>query len=607
MKPKTNDGGTSGTSGRFGPKSEADKKAAKETRHMDKSKLRIEKIGDKLTAAREKLAKQKPPKKPGAVKTLSRAVGHEVWAKAHSKIHEVERDNVGVEAAHRAELLGEKAGRGAVRFVKRRNRTRPARRVRKWEHKNTKANADLRFRQMAHDTPELKNNAVKRYFLKKRIQRQYQKQAKEAAKKATKKTGETAVSAVEKTGRAAVNFVKRHPTGVLIALLCFLLIFVMHSCMGMMATVGGGIGGAVGASTYPSEDAEMLAAEADYAGMEAYLQYELDNYSRLHSGYDEYHYDFDEIKHDPYVLISILSAWQDGAWTLTEVQGTLSMLFERQYILTVTVTVEVRYRTETDTWTETDPVTGETTTHTDTYEVAYNYYICTVILENFNLSHLPVYIMGEDKVARYALYMATLGNRPDLFPAYLYPHASTIKEYTKYDIPPEYLADETFAAIITEAEKYLGFPYVWGGSNPRTSFDCSGFVSWVINHSGWNVGRLGAQGLYNICTPVSTANAKPGDLIFFTGTYDTPGVSSAPTTTGDICTTIFITTRRLRTAPASSITFSVRLSMCGGSLTAFAWSMACPLSSIRNSTAKGNSSISGNGSARISRPPFKST
>mgnify|MGYP000808729019 CR=1 FL=1 len=163
--------------------------------------------------------------------------------------------------------------------------------------------------------------------------------------------------------------------------------------------------------------------------------------------------------------------------------------------------------------------------HTDTYQVPYDYYICTVTLENFNLSHVPVYIMSEEQLGMYATYMATLGNRPDLFPGSGYIGKYVEGSYTDYDIPPEALDDEVFAAIIKEAEKYLGYPYVWGGSSPSTSFDCSGFVSWVINHSGWDVGRLGAQGLCNICTPVSSANVKPGDLVFFTGTYDTPGVS----------------------------------------------------------------------------------
>ena len=243
----------------------------------------------------------------------------------------------------------------------------------------------------------------------------------------------------------------------------------------------------------------MLAAEAQYAGMEADLRYRLDNYEALNPDYDEYHYDLDEIQHDPYVLISMLTALQGGQWTIDDVQDDLVMLFEKQYQLTQTVTIKTSGDSE--------------------------YTVCTVTLHNENLSHLPVFIMSEDKVGIYAMYMSTLGNRPDLFPTSAYPHASTKKEYTNYDIPPEALKDEQFAAMMKEAEKYLGYPYVWGGSNPTTSFDCSGFVSWVINHSGWNVGRLGAQGLYDICTPVSSADAKPGDLVFFEHTYDTIGIS----------------------------------------------------------------------------------
>ena len=158
-------------------------------------------------------------------------------------------------------------------------------------------------------------------------------------------------------------------------------------------------------------------------------------------------------------------------------------------------------------------------------QVPYTYYICTVELENFNLSHVPVYIMSQDQLSMYAMYMATLGNRPDLFASSGYVGKYYGTEYEDYEIPPEALEDEQFAAMMTEAEKYLGFPYVWGGSSPSTSFDCSGFVSWVVNHSGWDVGRLGASGLLGICTRVSAANVRPGDLIFFQGTYDTPGAS----------------------------------------------------------------------------------
>ena len=296
-----------------------------------------------------------------------------------------------------------------------------------------------------------------------------------------------------------------------------------------------GVVSGVSAGTYPASDEAMLGAEAYYVGLEQELQARLDNYESDHD-YDEYSYDLDTIEHDPYVLISILSALHPGEWTLADVQGTMDMLFEKQYILTEEVETETRYRTETEIGERhaRDPNTGRYLY--DEYgdpimeeyeyevEVPYTYYKCKVTLENFNLSHVPVYIMGEDPLSMYAVYMATLGNRPDLFPDSQYIDRYT-NGYTDYDIPPELLEDEVFAAMIEEAEKYLGYPYVWGGSNPNTSFDCSGFVSWVINHSGWNVGRLGAQGLYNICTPVSSANVKPGDLVFFEGTYDTDGVS----------------------------------------------------------------------------------
>ena len=513
------------------PKTKEEKAAAKENKQLDKSKLRAEKSDSKLDNARDKLANQKPYKPPGVASRLSHAAGFEVAAQAHRKFHEVEKDNVGVEAAHRTEIIAERTGRAAVRHVKHRIRTRPARQVRKMEKKNIKANADYHFRELTEENPELNHNAVKRHLHKKRIQKQMQKQAQEAAKKGATKAVKESASLVGKAGRAVVDFVKRHPKAALILALCFLLIVIIQSCTAMTLSMFNGLGGGViGGTTYLSEDADMLGAEAAYAGMEANLQYRLDNYTILNPGYHEYHFDLAEIGHDPYVLISILSAFHDGPWTIDEVQGMLTVLFGQQYILTETVEVEVRYYTVY--WSYTDPETGDT--DSGSYEVPYNYYICTVTLENFNLSHLPIYIMGEEQLSRYALYIGTLGNRPDLFPAYLYPKASTYLTYETYDIPQEYFdADPVFAAMIAEANKYLGYPYVWGGYCPATSFDCSGFVSWVINHSGWNVGRLGAQGLYNICTPVSAANARPGDLIFFVGTYDTPGVSHVGIYVGD--------------------------------------------------------------------------
>ena len=485
------------------------------------SKLRMEKRGEKLERAKDKLAKQKPPKKPGPVRRIGRAAGGAAHGFVHGKIYENEQENVGVEGAHRSELVGESGLRHGKRFVQKKIRQHPAKAVQRAESRYVKATADYHFRMAAQEHPEMSGNPVSRMWRKHRLKKQYQKRAREVAKTGAASAAKKTAAATEKAGAKIAGFVKRHPVGVLLALACVLLLFMMQSCSSSLVTIGNAGAGAVGATTYPSQDEEMLAAEAAYSGMEAELQAYLDNYESTHD-YDEYHFDLDSIEHDPYVLISILSVLHEGAWTADQVQGTLETLFDRQYILTEDVVVEVRYRTESRTDSEGNSYT---------VEVPYNYYICYVTLENKNLSHLPLEIMSEEQMARYALYMSTLGNRPDLFLESAYVEKYITNPPADYDVPEKYLDDETFAAILEEAEKYLGYPYVWGGSSPATSFDCSGFVSWVINHSGWNVGRLGAQGLYNICTP--TSNPKPGDLVFFVGTYDTAGVSHCGIYVGD--------------------------------------------------------------------------
>lgn len=460
---------------------------------------------------------------------LSRPM-QEVGVFVHNKIHSVEKDNSGVEGAHKSEELAERGIRAGARQVRKSRRSRklkPYRAAAKAEKAAFKANADFQYQKALHDNPQLAaSNPVSRFWQKQQIKRQYAKAVRTGGAKSARKAAENTRKAAKKTAEATEKtaaFVGRHWKAFLIAG-CALLLFIMisagiSSCSSLFS---GGITSVISTS-YVSEDADMLGAEADYAALEAELQSRIDNIERDHPGYDEYRYDLDDIEHDPYVLTSILTALH-LEYTRAEVQSTLAMLFERQYTLTLTEETEVRYRTERRTGSYTD-AEGNTQTYTYTVEVPYNYYILNVKLENFNLSHLPVYIMTEEQLSMYAVYMSTLGNRPDLFPHSAYPNASTLREPTYYEIPPEALEDETFAAIIAEAEKYLGYPYVWGGSNPNTSFDCSGYVSWVINHSGWNVGRLGAQGLCNICTPVTGAQARPGDLIFFKGTYDTPGVS----------------------------------------------------------------------------------
>lgn len=513
------------TSGQNVPKSPKGKFRTKSRQQQTtESKIRMEKRSRQLDKAKEKLSKQKPPKKPGPIKKAGRAAGGTIHEYVHGKIYEVEHENVGTESAHHSELVGEAALRSTSRYVKKQIREHPAKAVQKAESRHIRATADYQYRATVEAHPEMqRSGAVSRYIQKQKLKRQYAKQAQEAAKQAANSAGRTA-SSTEKLTTRTVSFVKQHPAGVLLFLACFLLLLLMQSCMSSMVSIGNGVVGAIGASTYAADDADLLRAETAYCELEAELQAYLDSYESAHD-YDEYHFDLDDIEHDPYVLLSIISALHEGAWTVDEVQGTLQMLFEKQYILTETVVTERRYRLETETWTD-----DEGNTHTNTHRVYYDYNICTVTLENFNLSHLPIYIMGEDQLSRYALYMATLGNRPDLFPSSPY-----VAKYTadpvKHEIPEEYLSDETFAAILKEAEKYIGYPYVWGGYQPSTSFDCSGFVSYVYNQCGWDFGRLGAQGLYNISH--RTSSPRPGDLVFFVGTYDTPGVSHVGIYVGD--------------------------------------------------------------------------
>ena len=465
----------------------------------------------------EEVDKKKPPSK--LTHAVQDAPANFVLSQVHREVRQSEDDNVGVEAAHKVEQAVESGGR-LVQSAHRAHQLKPYRAAIRAEKKLEQANLDALQKKAEIDSPT--NNPVSKWQQKQAIKKQYaaakHNQAAQTTAKAAENTAKAAKKAAEKAEKAG-KYVWEHRRGFAIAAAILLMLAFLLNGLSSCSVIMDGVGSGIAASTYPSQDADMLGAEAQYCAMEAELQRYLDTYESTHD-YDEYHFDLDTIEHDPYVLISMITALHQGEWTLDEVQGTLQMLFDRQYILTEDVVVETRYRTETDTWTDADG-----NTHTDTYQVPYDYYICTVTLENFNLSHVPVYIMSEEQLGMYATYMATLGNRPDLFPGSGYIGKYVEGSYTDYDIPPEALDDEVFAAIIKEAEKYLGYPYVWGGSSPSTSFDCSGFVSWVINHSGWDVGRLGAQGLCNICTPVPSANVKPGDLVFFTGTYDTPGVS----------------------------------------------------------------------------------
>ena len=465
----------------------------------------------------DKPASIRPPRPNPLARPLQ-----EVAHAAHAKVREVEQENSGVAAGHLTERGMEKAvgyGNRKLQNWRAERQVKPWRDAAKAEQAAVRANAEALYQKALHDNPKLASGSpISRIWQKKRMQRQYAaayraSRGAEGAKAAAQTTARSAKKGAEAAKKAG-EFIAQHKKVFLIiggvGLVLVLLLGLLQSCSSMF---GGGVSNIV-ASSYLSEDSDLLAAEAAYCAMEDELREYLGTYEQTHD-YDEYHFDLDEIKHDPYVLLSILSALHEGQFTIDQVQGDLQMLFDKQYILTETVTTETRYRTE---------MRMDSEGNEYEVDVPYTYYICTVELENFNLSHVPVYIMDTETLSMYAVYMSTLGNRSDLFPSSGYVDKYITNPPEDYEIPAEYLSDERFAALITEAEKYLGYPYVWGGSSPSTSFDCSGFVSYVLTSSGLcNIGRLGAQGLYNISARVS--DPQPGDLVFFVGTYDTAGIS----------------------------------------------------------------------------------
>ena len=517
-----------------------DKAEAKIPKKTVKRKERVVDAEGKVTTRLyfEEVDKKKPTSKLTHAATA--APINSALATAHREIRQPEEDNVGVESAHRIEEVAE----GGVRMVDSAHRSHKLKAYRNAAHAEAaadKANLKALNKQAQRNNPQFSSNPYSRWQQKRAIKKEYMaakagKGGKNTAK-ATQKTAKSAKKAAENTKKTG-EFLAKHWKGALIVLAILLIVaFLLSVVSSCSVMVQSGVS-AFGGSSYAVEDSDMMDAEAQYCAMEAELQEYLDTYESTHD-YDEYHYDLDDIEHDPYVLLSAISALHGGEWTIDEIGGTLQMLFDKQYILTETVETETRYRTETRTGTTTytDPDTGETVTETYEYEVQvpYTYYICYVELENFNLSHVPVYIMSEEQLSMYATYMSTLGNRPDLFPDSSYVDAYINTEYEEYEIPADALSDPQFAAMMEEAEKYLGYPYVWGGSNPNTSFDCSGFVSWVVNNCGvgWNIGRLGADSLRHTCSYVSPANARPGDLIFFEGTYDTTGASHVGIYLGD--------------------------------------------------------------------------
>ena len=402
---------------------------------------------------------------------------------------------------------------------------RPLKENGQWGAKCRKANVNALYEKFKKDNPDAGSNPFSRWQQKRAIKKEY------AAAKAGKNTASTTASASKGAGKAtgkaaqgAKNITERvtefcttHSKTILFVLIAGLLFMILSGMFSSCSAMFQGGTQIILGTSFTAKEEDIIGADNDYKALEAALRNKINNIERTHSGYDEYRYDLDEINHNPYELAAYLTVKFED-YTRDEVQATLQWLFEQQYELTLTEVVEIRTRTTSST----DPETGETTTEEEDYE----YYILNVKLRNKGLnSVISNSGLSEDDMERYRILLQTRGNRPDIFGNDIY--ATPGGEYTDYDIPGEALTDTRFANMIREAEKYLGYPYVWGGSSPSTSFDCSGFVSYVINHcgNGWSVGRLTANGLMGVCDIIPKSSAKPGDLIFFQGTYDTSGAS----------------------------------------------------------------------------------
>jgi len=499
------------------------------TPELAKAIKKSDKAADKLDKAKQKILNKKSPAAKSNLSPTGR-IKDETGNIIHGKIREVEKDNSGVEAGHLGERGVEKTMRSTGRKVRgsyRQHRLKPWTDAKKATEEAATANATYRYKKVMADDPQLSSNVFSRMWQKHQIKKNYAKEFREAGKGA-QKTVTATKSLVQKAKDAAeklTTYIATHWKALLvigpIALVITLLAGSVSSCSTMFS---GSVNTVLGTS-YTAEDADISGVEVDYAAKESDLQSQIDNIESTHSGYDEYRYDLEQIGHDPYELASYLTVTYED-YTREEVQAELNNIFALQYVLSLQETVETRYRTETrhDSWTD-----DEGHSHTDTYtvEVPYDYYILTVTLRNHSLGNVMTGGLSADQSERYQVLMETHGGRDNIFPDN--PSLSggiNAGEYTDYDIPGDALTDATFAQLMNEAEKYLGYPYVWGGSSPSTSFDCSGFVCYVLNHSGvYSIGRTTAEGIRQQCAIIPASEAKPGDIIFFQGTYSTSGAS----------------------------------------------------------------------------------
>ena len=503
----------------------------RQIRHeADLAKMRSKKLkSDQEVKAKKNAAasgkKGGKPKKPGnlAADALS--------AKAHQSVRNADQDNnSGVEAAHFTEGSAEGAARAGSRFQYGR-KLRQYKKLERLEKKANKDAVDSIFAERMKSDPQAGSNLFSRWRQKQAIKKEY------AAAKAGAAAVENTASGTAKAAQGTVSitekafqFVQSHSHIIIgIAAVGLLVLVIAGSVSSCSVLINGG-GNVVLGTSYTAEDEDLKGAETDYTKLEDKLRKQIDRIETDHPGYDEYRYNLAEIGHNPYELASLLTVEFEN-YTRSQVQARLQSIFEAQYELKLEEKVEIRTRKETRVGYRYNPITG--TGHTYTYQVTvqYEYKILNVTLLNRGVDYVARNSgLTDDQLERYEVTLECRGNRDDLFAgiAFATPDgAGSSGEYQDYDIPGEALTDEKFRKMITEAEKYLGYPYVWGGSSPSTSFDCSGFVSWVINHcgNGWNVGRQTANGLMGKCDIIPKSEAKPGDLIFFQKTYNTSGAS----------------------------------------------------------------------------------
>ena len=496
----------------------------------DLAKMRSKKLKSEQEVKAKKNAaasgkKGGKPKKPGnlAADALS--------AKAHQSVRNADQDNnSGVEAAHFSEGSAEGAARAGSRFQYGR-KLRQYKKLERLEKKADKDAVDSIFAERMKSDPQAGSNFFSRWRQKQAIKKEYA--AAKAGAAAAENTAAGTAKAAQGTAsmtEKAFQFVQSHSHIIIGNAAVGLLVLVIAGSVSSCSVLINGGGNVVLGTSYTAEDEDLKGVETDYTKLEDKLRKQIDRIETDHPGYDEYRYNLAEIGHNPYELASLLTVEFEN-YTRSQVQARLQSIFEAQYELKLEEKVEIRTRKETRVGYRYNPITG--TGHTYTYQVTvqYEYKILNVTLLNRGVDYVARNSgLTDDQLQRYEVTLECRGNRDDLFAgiAFATPDgAGSSGEYQDYDIPGEALTDEKFRKMITEAEKYLGYPYVWGGSSPSTSFDCSGFVSWVINHcgNGWNVGRQTANGLMGKCDIIPKSEAKPGDLIFFQKTYNTSGAS----------------------------------------------------------------------------------